>query len=121
MDIESLETRLVESYERMIVSLIDVNNSIVVNDAVLEDDKTHMDVMPADVRASEEHLQKASRHLQDAYRAVKDIHQSLLKMIEDMPVPLVSLPCSNLNTQTYKESLLRNIRDNLELLADHKQ
>ena len=120
MDIESLEAKLVESYERMIASLIDVNSSIVINGAVLEDDKTHMDVMPADVRESEEHLQKASRHIQEAYRAVKDIHQSLLKMIDGMPVPLASLPGSKLNTHTYKDSILRHIRDNLDLLTDHK-
>ena len=121
MDIESLEGRLVESYERLTLSLIDVNNSIVVNDAILEEDKTHMDVMPADVRASEEHLQKASRHLQEAYRAVKDIHQSLLRMIDEMPVPLVSLPCSSLNSQTYRAGLLRTIRENLELLVEHRE
>jgi hypothetical protein len=55
--------------------------------------------------------------MQEAYRALKDIQQSLLKTIDDMPVPLVSLPASNLNAQTYRDSILGNIRDNLERLV----
>ena len=42
--------------------------------------------------------------------------ENLKQIITDIPESLVEVPCGRLNENTYKASLLENIRQNLERL-----
>lgn len=110
--LESIELQLVEDYNRIMLALEAIKGSLEGSAA----GGFEVEHLKTDLRNCTENMRFASSNLNEVCQNLKHNHERVLRIIGELPETLVKLPAGNLNQNTYKASLLANIRDNLELL-----
>ena len=80
------------------------------------DDGFEIENLKHDLRDCATNTRTASSNLNEVCQNLKHNQEKVLRIIGELPETLVTLPYGSLNKSTYKESLMQNIKANLEQL-----
>lgn len=112
--LDAIELQLVEDYQKIIGALEAMKSNL--DNA--ESGNYEIENLKTDIRACTGNTRLASSNLNEVCQNLKHNQEKVLRIIGELPETLVKLPAGSLNQNTYKDSLLSNIRHNLELLKN---
>ena len=109
--LEQVENEVLQSYQMLIRALEQLKPNFKTEDSQFDKDSLGDEVSNCSKRVN-----SANKEIKAAYKSLEECQKKLVKIIDEIPDTLVTMPCGNINEMTYKQSLLENIKKNLEQL-----
>lgn len=114
--LDQIELQLLEDYQRIMNVLQLMKANVDPIESSRNSNKFEIEYLKHDLRDCSANVKLASSNLNEVCQNLKHNQERVLRIIGELPETLVNLPYGKLNKNVYKDSLMQNIKENLEQL-----